>query len=50
MGKLDKECCGTCRFHVPFEKDRFMCDNMDAQEYQDETDYYYSCEEWEDKD
>lgn len=48
MSKFNGKCCGTCRHHEPFEKDRFMCTNIDSQYVQDET-QYDECEEWEEK-
>lgn len=41
---MDKLCCGNCCHHEPFEKDRFMCTNIDSQYYQDETQYDDTCE------
>lgn len=52
MGKCENfcgtECCGTCRFHKPFEQDRFICNCMQSQYYMDETLYDDYCEDWED--
>lgn len=47
---MDRECCGTCRFHMPYKfcgERGWLCNNPDADEYGLETEYGYVCEDYE---
>ena len=48
---MDRECCGTCKWHKQdeyFEED-WICCNAYSDFATDYTDYNHSCDEWEER-
>lgn len=47
---MDKECCGTCFWHIcDRETHEWCCGNVEAEPYGLETDYKYCCDEYEER-
>lgn len=46
---MDKECCGTCRFHRTDDDGEWICVNEDSEYYTDYTKYGDWCEEHEER-
>lgn len=47
-----KQCCGTCKFHVPSEvpgEGDWICNNAESEYYGLETEYSYCCEMYEER-
>ena len=47
-----KQCCGTCKYHVPGEvpgEEDWICNNGESEEYALETGYSYCCEMYEER-
>ena len=47
---IEKECCGTCKYHQ-YEniRDGYVCCNDSSEYVADWTDYGHYCEEWEER-
>ena len=45
----NKKVCGTCRFNRRNVGGEFACSNRQSEEYMVETEYDYSCNDWEEK-
>lgn len=46
---MNKECCGTCGYHVPGEvpgEGDWICNNGETEGYALETEYEHYCCEW----
>lgn len=48
--KLDKKCCGTCKYHHHENiDDGWVCVNSDSEYVADWTEYNNWCDEWEER-
>lgn len=45
----EKKCCGTCQWHTPMPLNEWYCDNEESENYSNETDYEFYCEDWEER-
>ena len=43
---MDKECCGTCRFHRTDDNGEWVCANDLSEYYALETEYGDTCDDW----
>lgn len=45
-----EEVCGCCRYHYyDKEREEWVCDCEESENYTDYTDYQDTCEEWEER-